>query len=755
MPRRSRRRNRAPEESILQTCLLCNLPDSSEMVSCDKCAQWFHFECVGVNANVANRSWSCPGCSSATDPAPRLPQSSTPSASNPGEPHIQSTLSPPPAMPITVPPVPHPRTPTPRPRSTLMQNPPPPTPLPRTPIPRTTSVSVAEVPEVRIVDQELPDEVTIVERLPADLRLQFLEQQEAIEQRYLLRRFQLLLDMPMNENSANLQGPRGNVPANQVRDLPPMCHSSPVGVNQLPPPPTPRNRNVSPFVPISHPDRFDDPSVIPTLLNVRLDASTIPLRQANQQPNFSASRPPQSVLRPVASSFVPPPNRSRFNAPEFSQANGHQRNRTSAFAPFESDSHPATYNPSAFHDDPTTAGGTALLNRSQLAARHAVPKELPVYTGEPEEWPLFYASFENTTHLCGFTAEENMVRLRKCLQGKALEAVKCQLLHPSNLDQVIATLKMLFGRPEIIVHSLLQKINGLPAPKAERLGTLVDFALAVRNMEATVKACELEEHLCNLTLLHSLCERLPPMIRLNWATHRQSLRSVTLSEFSDWLYKLAEAASTVTMPQFSSIVDNKPRRGRKEDGFLNAHTETAPKTKQLDISSGCLVCQGSCATVDKCKRFLSFSLSARWDALREHKLCRGCLTTHRGPCKSAKVCGKSGCQYKHHRLLHNDAKSKPETSSSGSQSHAKQHQQAAPTGSQEVESCNTHRGGSKSVLFQYIPIVLYNNGIELRTHAFLDSGSSLTLMEESLAKQLDLNGEKSPLCLVDCGYLPI
>lgn len=160
-----------------------------------------------------------------------------------------------------------------------------------------------------------------------------------------------------------------------------------------------------------------------------------------------------------------------------------------------------------------------------------------------------------------------MVRLQKCLKGKALEAVKCQLLHPSNLDQVIATLKMLFGRPEIIVHSLLQKINSLPAPKADRLGTLVDFALAVRNMVATVKACELEEHLCNLTLLHSLTERLPPMIRLNWATHRQSLQSVTLAEFSDWLYKLAEAASTVTMPQFAGAIDNKSRRGRKDDGF--------------------------------------------------------------------------------------------------------------------------------------------------------------------------------------------
>ncbi|XP_062541327.1 uncharacterized protein LOC134209357 [Armigeres subalbatus] len=337
-----------------------------------------------------------------------------------------------------------------------------------------------------------------------------------------------------------------------------------------------------------------------------------------------------------------------------------------------------------------------------------------------------------------------MVRLQKCLRGKALESVRCQLLHPSNLEQVLGTLKMLFGRPEIVVHSLLQKINNLPAPKADRLGTLVDFALAVRNMVATVKACELEEHLCNLTLLHSLTERLPPMIRLNWATHRQSLRVVTLSEFSDWLYKLAEAASAVTMPQFSTAIDSKSRRGRKDDGFLNAHTEVIPKVRQLETNNGCLVCQGRCVAVEKCKRFISFGLSARWDTLREHKLCRSCLNNHRGPCKSAKPCGRNGCQYKHHRLLHNDGKDKRGGSPGSSNSVP---QQAVVERSSDVESCNTHRGGGKAVLFQYVPVVLYNNGIELRTHAFLDSGSSLTLMEDSLAEELNLNGEKYPLCL--------
>lgn len=99
------------------------------------------------------------------------------------------------------------------------------------------------------------------------------------------------------------------------------------------------------------------------------------------------------------------------------------------------------------------------LSRSQLAARHAVAKELPTFSGNPEEWPLFIATYESTTRMCGFSEEENLLRLQRSLRGKALDAVRSHLLYPAGLDGVINTLRTLYGRPEVIVNSLVCKIR--------------------------------------------------------------------------------------------------------------------------------------------------------------------------------------------------------------------------------------------------------------------------------------------------------
>lgn len=53
----------------ISSCRLCELPDDNEMVQCDDCDVWFHFDCVGVDENVAKVPWSCLRCTKKADEA--------------------------------------------------------------------------------------------------------------------------------------------------------------------------------------------------------------------------------------------------------------------------------------------------------------------------------------------------------------------------------------------------------------------------------------------------------------------------------------------------------------------------------------------------------------------------------------------------------------------------------------------------------------------------------------------------------------
>lgn len=50
-------------------------------------------------------------------------------------------------------------------------------------------------------------------------------------------------------------------------------------------------------------------------------------------------------------------------------------------------------------------------------------------------------------------------------------------------------------------------------------------------------------------------------------------------------------------------------------------------------------------------------------------------------------------------------------------------------------------------MFRYLPVTLQGKGKSVQTFAFLDEGSKLTLMNQDLAGELQLEGVDSPLYL--------
>ncbi|XP_058443961.1 uncharacterized protein LOC131425801 [Malaya genurostris] len=721
-------------ENRVSSCKLCENFDNDNMVQCDLCDSWYHFSCVDVSESIAEVSWSCPGCAKVI--SANVTNVQTPSAMI----HLTSE------------------------------------PVNR----RLTNVQILDNPPPNAVVSLRSSGTTSkssASRRKTELLLKRLEEERVIQMQYLERKYKLLQDLESEKSSvaSDLESFADNMSKVQQWMEDTGIHGNDSGLVDLYPEEDPETSHQQESH--NHPGlRAEPPKGLIGGEGQGRNYSQRPVHNCVNLQNYlkhrNAGNPRQNVeprvtftgtgrcvsTRPgVSNQFTEPDpyNQYLYNRTESHRYSTNPRETGTFtggldFIPRQG-STPVRQTLSRVTEPAVSNEDGEMvysLNRSQLAARQAVSKDLPDFGGNPEDWPLFYSIFNSSTQLCGFTNEENMLRLRKCLKGKALEAVKCRLLHPSNVHGVMQTLKMLYGRPEAIIQGIVRKIRALPPPSIEKLDTVIHFALNVENLVATVEACEIKDFMYNASLKYELMERLPPTLKLDWAKHSRNNPTPNLLEFSSWLRSIAEDASSVSIFIGS---ENRSRVGKK-DSYLNVHSreDTSPSNKPLnsqdnsrcpgskELMKVCVCCKGSCSNLGQCKRFNELSSDSRWAVTREFKVCRKCLRKHYGPCKQNKACGVNGCSFLHHSLLHSDRKSSTDEISTDTAQSGRS--QRANT------SCNVHQGQSE-VLLRIIPVFLHGPSKTLRAYAFLDDGSELTLMEQSLADELGVKGPAKTLCL--------
>ncbi|XP_055918708.1 uncharacterized protein LOC129950814 [Eupeodes corollae] len=465
----------------------------------------------------------------------------------------------------------------------------------------------------------------------------------------------------------------------------------------------------------------------------------------------SAFKPTASTFKPSAPAFIPqqpftsmtPAFTSTIPAftsmtpaftsmtPAFTSMTPAFTSVTTAFAsavPSFTSANPALT--SAFTPAPlssTTYFNSPQLDSRQLAARK-IYKELPTFTGSPEEWPLFKRMYEQSTQACGFSVEENLMRFQRALKGRARELVSSQLVEPSCVPQIMICLQMAFGQPNIILQNQIDNISRLPTVKAEKLESIVEFSTAVTNLNAVMKASNLEGQYDNPLLLKELLKKLTNDMKMRWATYSLESQTRGVLAFGTWLQletqKVFEVltSSDMTWPLFNSAI--KRDTGRNDRTIKEARVNVHVQTKQ---TAECLVCGKKCKSIECCEEFKEMNSLARWEKVKELKLCRQCLTVHtmKYPfvCKKAVRCDVSGCKRRHHPLMHQvvDGIVNPPI---------------------VVTSQNSHTNECDCFQFQYIPVTLRHGNKKVTTMAFLDGGSSGTRIEDSVANQLGLTGPK-------------
>ncbi|XP_062538477.1 uncharacterized protein LOC134206767 [Armigeres subalbatus] len=342
--------------------------------------------------------------------------------------------------------------------------------------------------------------------------------------------------------------------------------------------------------------------------------------------------------------------------------------------------------------------------------------------------------------MCGYTSAENLLRLQRCLRGDARKAVNSFLLHPSNVEEILSTLRTLYGRPDAIIGSLLNEVRNTPAPKLE---TLVNFGLVVCNLCAHIIASGQHMHLENPILLQELVDKLPANVKLGWALHKQTIVEADLRSFSDYMSLIINAASSVSsglgeIPkpdrQKGKAFVNSVRAEVEAAGSCNKRTSDSQPTISPKVRP-CAVCKMDGHKPKECPTFKAKNINDRWKTVQEAQLCKRCLYSHgKWPCK-APPCGTDGCKENHHRFLH-PGYPRPGTNVGN-----------AASSSSNTGVVTVHQHSHQKVLFRIIPVSLHANGKTAETFAFLDGGSDSTLVESSIASELGITGPTVPLCM--------
>ncbi|XP_036325117.1 uncharacterized protein LOC118738300 [Rhagoletis pomonella] len=360
---------------------------------------------------------------------------------------------------------------------------------------------------------------------------------------------------------------------------------------------------------------------------------------------------------------------------------------------------------------------------------------LPAFDGNPEDWPLFYANYIDTTAEFSYNNRQNLMRLQKALQGNAKRAVTSMLIYPDDVPKVMKELEFNFGRQYLLIRAQLQKVQQFPSIHDNRLDQVLEFSNRVRNMAAFFKSAKCEHHLLNPTLLEQLISKLPPSKQFEWSKYAANILPFpTVESFADWLSDLAKVVSIMPGVADISLRHSQPPSSTKHStNYSRQLTSGAGSARRMFHSSEeqpvCFCCSQS-HLVTNCCKFESLDCAAKWSLVKQHRLCFGCLQKGHGlsTCRRRKTCDINGCRRMHHKSLYQELRTNV----------------VPPTDGERILNCHQAKEAS---LFKILPVLLFGPHGSMSVYAMIDEGSSVSLLEEEVAVQLGLRGRTMPLTL--------
>ena len=371
-----------------------------------------------------------------------------------------------------------------------------------------------------------------------------------------------------------------------------------------------------------------------------------------------------------------------------------------------------------------------------ISTRHRLsPLTVPQFNGDKSKFEDFWSLFSSLVDAGVEPTYVKMARLRQCLSGTALEAIRGLGVTTEEYEEAKEILMNKFGGERRKLQAYLDELEAMKNLSNDDVQTFEKFAdlvrIAVVKLKAEGQDGELGGGALHKLLVKKLADRQVESYS-RWLRENKEERSVL--SLRDWLkeevkieVEAAEMVHGVEAKQERGAVYKKGERNFKPRTFFGSGTVT---NQAGETKPPCSFCEGNHG-VWYCKRFKDLSVNMRWEHAKENRLCFRCLGgNHSGKnCKRSRLCEIDGCKKNHHSLLHDPSRG---TDSERSE----MPREGAVTYANTVN--RRQEAQRESFSLRSLPVWVKANGKKLKVNAILDDGSNETFLTEDVAGVLGI-----------------
>uniref|UniRef100_A0A5S6Q536 CCHC-type domain-containing protein n=1 Tax=Trichuris muris TaxID=70415 RepID=A0A5S6Q536_TRIMR len=371
--------------------------------------------------------------------------------------------------------------------------------------------------------------------------------------------------------------------------------------------------------------------------------------------------------------------------------------------------------------------------------RRRLPKlEIPRFTGDPLEWPMFSSAFHQSVHSVLSSDADRLCILRELLAPEIRRSLAKYLYDPRQYNVAMEVLQRRYGDPQRLVQACLRSITALRTWNEFDYDGLSAFSDELASIVSVLSLGGHEVEICSSSNVSTVVKKMPRQLRDQWGSfvvRNIKPRFPNLRDLSDWITERREAADVVAHES-----DNTPWRPIRSSHDKRRKPRVMVTAGPVDHTvPQCTLCSGG-HWLPSCPTFMAMRPEQRAGTVKRDGCCYRCLMTGHTArqCSTRTRCTETGCQTAHHPMLHGAPRLYEKRQSTT----------IARCGQSQPFTGKVCQERAPECLLPVVPLTLITpDGRRYRTRALLDSGSEITMVHMDVANALGLHGPKEACCL--------